>query len=77
MGRLTPEALLAAADDPSADAKANHICEANFYAGELALQQDKKDDATRPFRLAQTGCPRSFIEWSAANAALKSLDTAH
>ena len=50
MGQLTLDAVLAAADDPDASKKSTQVCEANFYSGELALQKDKKDEATRLFR---------------------------
>jgi hypothetical protein len=49
---LTPEAVLAAADDPDANTKKDQVCEANFYSGEFALLQGAKDEAARLFRLA-------------------------
>ncbi len=73
LGQLTAEAVLAAADDPDAMTKQGQVCEANFYGGELALQNGAKDDAARLFRLAAADCPKSFIEWSAAKAELKAL----
>ena len=38
-----------------------------------ALRQGAKDEATRLFRLATAQCPKTFDEWSAANAELKML----
>jgi lipoprotein NlpI len=73
---MTPEAVLAAADNPDADTKNGQICEANFYTGELDLQQGKKDDAIRLFRLAAASCPKSFVEYEGANAELKALGAA-
>ena len=73
LGQLTPEAVLAAAEDPNAATKLGRICEANFYGGELALQQGKKDEAMRLFRLAATDCDKSFIEYEGAQAELKTL----
>jgi lipoprotein NlpI len=73
LGQMTPQAVLASADDPDATTKKGHACEANFYNGELDLQRGAKDEATRLFRLATADCPKSFTEWSAANAELKAL----
>ena len=62
LGETTPQAVLAAADDRDATTKRGQLCEANFYSGELALQQGDKAEATRLFRLAAAGCPREFVE---------------
>jgi lipoprotein NlpI len=76
LGQLTPSDLLAAADDPNAPTKKGHVCEANFYTGELSLMKGAKDEATRLFRLASSDCPRDFTEWHAANAELKAVGAA-
>jgi lipoprotein NlpI len=47
--------------------------EANFFGGELALQQCRKDEAGRLFRLASKDCPKNFILYAAADAELKAL----
>jgi lipoprotein NlpI len=73
LGQLKPEAVLLAAADSDAHTKKGQVCEANFYSGELMLQQGNKDDATRLFRLAVADCPKRFVEWEAANAELKAL----
>jgi lipoprotein NlpI len=73
LGQLTPEAVLAAADDPDATTKKGQVCEANFYSGELALRQGKKDEATGLFRRATADCPKPFFEYDGANAELKAL----
>jgi lipoprotein NlpI len=73
MGQTTPAAVLAAADDPDANTRKGQLCEANFYLGELALQQGAKERAARLFRLAAAGCPREFVEGPAAFAELKML----
>jgi lipoprotein NlpI len=73
LGRLTPEAVLAAADDPDPATKKGRICEANVYAGELDLQQGKKDAAIALFRAAAADCPKGFLEYDAAVAELKAL----
>jgi lipoprotein NlpI len=76
LGRMPPEAVLAAADDPDAKTKKSQVCEANFYGGELALRLDAKDEAVRLFRLAASGCARDGNEAFAANAELKALGAA-
>ena len=77
LGQLTPAAVLAAAADLNADTKRGQVCEANFYGGELALQQGAKEKAARQFRLAAAHCPKGFIEWPAANVELKALGKSH
>jgi tetratricopeptide (TPR) repeat protein len=73
LGQMTPEAVLAAADDPSARTRQGQVCEANFYTGELALQGGAKEQAANLFRLATADCPKLFLEWSAASAQLRAL----
>jgi len=73
LGQLTPAAVVAAADDPNAKRKAEHICEANLYAGEFFLRQDKSE-AARLFRVAVNDCPLTNIaERRAAKTELKLL----
>jgi lipoprotein NlpI len=67
--------VLATADDANADTKRGRVCEANFYSGELALQRDANDNASRLFRLAAAGCPKDFTEFAAANAERGSVST--
>jgi tetratricopeptide (TPR) repeat protein len=71
LGQMTPASLLLAADDPSPALKKVQVCEAYFYSGEWALRQGAKDEAIRLFRLAASGCPRTYTEWRAASAELK------
>jgi lipoprotein NlpI len=75
LGQVTPAAVLIAADDPDARTKKDQLCEANFYIGELALQQGTNEEATRRFRLAAADCPHrfNFVEGAAAYAELKAL----
>ncbi len=74
LGQLTLEAVLAAADNPDAKTKKAQVCEANFFGGELALQQGRKDEARRLIGLAAEDCPKTFIEYYSAPAELKALD---
>jgi lipoprotein NlpI len=73
LGELSAAEVLAAAADPDATKNRGQMCEANFYTGELALQNGIKDEAARLFRLAAADCPKTFDEFSAANAELKTL----
>jgi tetratricopeptide (TPR) repeat protein len=69
LGQLTPEAVLAAANSIPQTVE-GQVCEANFYTGELALQQTRKDEAKRRFALAAADCPTWRAE---AIAELKAL----
>jgi lipoprotein NlpI len=73
LGELSPAQTLAAADDEDPKTKQQQVCEANFYNGELSLLQGAKEEALRLFHLAANDCPRTFREWTAANAELTAL----
>jgi tetratricopeptide (TPR) repeat protein len=77
LGQMTPSAVLTAADDPNATKKKGQVCEADFYSGEWALSQGSRDEAVRLLRLATDTCPKTFYEWFAAKAELKTLGAAH
>ena len=74
LGESTPAAVLAAADDADPKTKLGQVCEANFYSGELALQQGAKQEAARLVHLAANSCPREFVEGPAAKDELAALD---
>ena len=73
LGQMTPEAVFAAAADLDPFKQKSQVCEANFFNGELALQQGRKDEATRLFGIAAEGCPKDSFQLTAANAELKAL----
>lgn len=73
LGTLTSEQVLSAADDSDSARKKGKLCEANFYAAELALQRGAKDDARRSLELAAADCPNGFVESWAATVELKTL----
>lgn len=73
LGQSTLEAVLAAADDPDANTKKAHVCEANFYGGEFALRRGQKDEAKRLIGLAAEDCPKTYIEYDSAKAELRAL----
>ncbi|HLL26510.1 MAG TPA: hypothetical protein VKT73_02525 [Xanthobacteraceae bacterium] len=53
------------------------MCDANFYGGEFVLQQGKKDEAARLFKLAAAECRINDPEYDAANAELRALGVPH
>src|SRR5215471_15362678 len=73
LGQMAPETVLAAAAHRDASKQKSQVCEANFFSGELALQQGSKDEATRLFRIAEEGCPKDSFQLIAANDELKAL----
>jgi lipoprotein NlpI len=73
LGQMTPEAVLAAAAHRDASKQKSQVCEANFFSGQLALQQGKKDEATRLLRIAEEGCPKDSFQLIAASDELKAL----
>jgi lipoprotein NlpI len=73
LGETSPEAVLAAADDADPKTKRGQVCEANFYSGQLALQQGAREEAVRRFRLAAADCTQEFVEGGAAKSELAAL----
>ncbi len=73
LGGLTFGALLVAAEDPDPNKRKGQVCEANFYAGELALANGAQDEALKLLRVATDVCPKHFVEWPAAHAELRRL----
>src|SRR5262249_55818636 len=73
LGQMALEAAIASAGDPDPKEQQEQVCQANFYAGELALIQGTKEKAASLFRLVATDCPASLIEWAAAHAELRAL----
>jgi lipoprotein NlpI len=76
LGELTTEATLAAADHADPTTRRGQACEVNFYTAEIALLGGAKPEATRLFELAVRDCPKTWIEFEAANVELKSLAAA-
>jgi lipoprotein NlpI len=74
LGEITSPAMFEAAKDGNASKERGQLCEANFFSGELALQRGAKDEAVRTFRSIASDCPKTFFEYSAANAELKALE---
>jgi tetratricopeptide (TPR) repeat protein len=73
LGQSTPDAVMAASDDPDPTTKRGHVCEANYYTGEVALLHGDRDGAVKLFSAASADCPSRWTEWEAADAELKGL----
>lgn len=73
LGQSTPEAVMAATDDPDLTTKRGHVCEANYYSGEVALLHGDHDGAVKLLSAASADCPSRWTEWEAADAELKAL----
>jgi tetratricopeptide (TPR) repeat protein len=70
LGEANAEQTFAAAFDTDPKIKQAQTCEANFYAGELALLNKNRKEAQRLLKLAADQCPPSFVESAAAVAEL-------
>jgi lipoprotein NlpI len=75
LDEITSEAVLAAADDADPKKHKSQVCSANFFIGELALQQGTRDEARRRLQLAAGDCPKTSMELQAANVELRAMDT--
>jgi lipoprotein NlpI len=73
-GEITPAQALAAAGDKDAATRQRRICQANFYAGEVALSEGNREEAARLFRRAADDCPATYIERQSAATELRALD---
>jgi lipoprotein NlpI/membrane protease YdiL (CAAX protease family) len=73
LGETSAAEVLAAADASDAGTKKGQVCEANFYSGQVELRKANKEEAVHLFQLAVADCPKSFDEFSAANAELKTF----
>ena len=73
LDELNAEQAFGAAFDTDPQTKAAQTCEVNFYSGELAVLKKNKKEAQRLLKLAADNCPPSFVESTAALAALIQL----
>jgi lipoprotein NlpI len=72
-GKLTTQALMAAALHPDAKKQAEQQCEARFYAGQWHLIRGEKTRAAELLGAARASCPKTFTEYAGAVAELKRL----
>jgi lipoprotein NlpI len=68
LGQSTPDAVMAASDDPDPTTKRGHVRDANYYTGEVALLHGDHDGAVKLFSAASADCPSRWTEWEAADA---------
>ena len=73
LGQSTPDAVMAATDHPDPVTRRGRVCEANYYAGEVALLHGRRDDAVKFLTAASADCPSRWTEWELADAELKAL----
>ena len=73
LGQITPEALVAGAQDPDPTTQRERQCEAYFYAGEHFLIQGQRAPAVQMFQSAVATGVTSLFEHSSAKAELRRL----
>jgi len=73
LGQMTPAAVRAAANDPDPKKRRYQLCDVNFFGGELALLQGRKEDAERQLRLAIIFCLEGSSERDVARSELQRL----
>ncbi len=66
LGKASEPAMFAAANDPDPKARAEQLCEANFYAGVLKALRNQPVQALPQLRAAEKDCPRDFAEYQGA-----------
>ena len=77
LGQKTPEAVIAAADNPDKFTTRSQACDAKFFIGELLLLRDDKVGA-RPFlEAAAADCPLINLAAWPATAELKTIGGGH
>jgi len=68
LGKADKQALMEAATDPT------KRCEANYYVGEWLALRNERQQALENFKKAAETCPKDYIEYAGATAALKRLN---
>jgi lipoprotein NlpI len=71
--QVTPQALIAAAQDPDPNAQRERHCEAYFYAGEFHLLRGQRAAAVQMFQSAVATAVTSLFEHSSAKGELRRL----
>jgi len=72
-GEIKQDAVLSAAEDANPGVTQARTCEANFYGGQYALIEGRRDEAVKLFEAAAKDCPHGFLEGIAATAELKGM----
>jgi lipoprotein NlpI len=73
LGRTDPSSVFAAATDPNAQRQRDQRCEASYYVAEWHLLRGESERALPLFKEARSSCPRDFLEFEGASAALRRL----
>jgi tetratricopeptide (TPR) repeat protein len=74
LDETSPDEVFRAAENSDAAKRKETLCEAQFYLGEHALLQGKKQEALKLFKAALEICPTDFVEYSGAKAELGWLE---
>ena len=75
LGKATPKAVVAGAEDPFLDARRQReqLCEAHFYVGQYHLLNGRTAEAAAAFKKALATGAKDFVEHSAAKVELERL----
>jgi lipoprotein NlpI len=73
LGRTDVNSVFAAATDPDARRQRDQRCEANYYIAEWHLLRGENERALPLLKEARSGCPRDFLEFEGAAAALRRI----
>jgi tetratricopeptide (TPR) repeat protein len=71
---IAPEDVRGAAEGPDERLKGARLCEADFFLGELALNQAKKSEAKPYFQKALNECQASSLTFAGAMTEFKALE---
>ena len=70
---MTADQLIASAEQTNSTAQVDQRCSAAFYIGELALWNKQADEAVKRFQQTVASCPKTYMEFGGARAALERL----
>lgn len=73
LGELSRQDVVEAAQSPDTKIARRQLCEARFFAGELALLHGLKDDAASEFKLVSDVCQDFPLERAIAGKEMKTL----
>ncbi|HYC45558.1 MAG TPA: tetratricopeptide repeat protein [Burkholderiales bacterium] len=73
LGRFAPDAVLNAASHADARTQRERRCEALFHIAQWQMLRGARAAASEGFRETQGACPKSYVEYEGAVAALRAL----
>ena len=75
MGKMSAAEVVAAANKPGDERQKWHVCEANYFTGENALEHNQRATAVVRLKAARDGCPKWDATYLATLAELQRLGT--